>query len=346
MDLSYGLTQMYKTYFTAKPILSKGAIINAVFSERSDGKTYDCKARAIENFEKDGSTLLYVRRWKTEICEKMYSTFMNEWLRNNEEYLMKYDFNQCKTGVQIKLKSEKKFTKWLIYFMPLTMAGKMKSTIDIHNIHEIDFDEYIPLDGRYMQEEMHALLELYNSIDRERFTTKLLILGNKVTLFNPLFNFFDLNFNIEKRGIRTYKDGTLAIEIYANDEHRAARQKSPFFALIKGTQYEKYMFGDVLDKPTIRIMKIPENATLAYAYKTILGCGTLYMTDKGLIVSNKTNNGLSFIVDQIYDIPYKQYTIQMNGINSMLKSLYRQGFLFFEDNKAYAKFEPILRSIK
>ena len=337
---------MYKSYFSSKEILSKGSIFNLVLSERSDGKTYDCKTTAMEDYEKDKSTLLYIRRWKTEITPEMYNNFMNEWLRNNEWADEKYDFNCCKHGVQIKLKTDKKFKEWLIYFMPLTMSGKLKSTFDIHNIHKIIFDEYIPLDGRYIQDEMHILLELYNSIDRERYTTKLLVLGNKVTLFNPFFNFFNLNFDIHKRGIRTYQDGTLSVQIYANDEHRNARKKSDFMKLIKGTQYEKYMFGDVLDMPTIRIMKIPDNAHLAYAFKTVNGSGTIWVTQDLVIISNKIDKSPYYIVDKIYDIPYRQFTVNMYGINSSFKASYRQGLLYFEDNQAYNKFEPILRSLK
>ena len=70
---------MYKSYFTSKEILSKGSIFNLVLSERSDGKTYDCKTTAMEDYEKDKSTLLYIRRWKTEITPEMYNNFMNDY---------------------------------------------------------------------------------------------------------------------------------------------------------------------------------------------------------------------------------------------------------------------------
>ena len=44
---------MFKSYFSAIHVLSKKAIFNIVFSDRSDGKTFDCKARALLNYEKD-----------------------------------------------------------------------------------------------------------------------------------------------------------------------------------------------------------------------------------------------------------------------------------------------------
>ena len=44
---------LFKTYFSARYVLSKNAILNLCLSDRSDGKTFDCKARALEDYEKN-----------------------------------------------------------------------------------------------------------------------------------------------------------------------------------------------------------------------------------------------------------------------------------------------------
>lgn len=337
---------MFKSYYSANKLLSKGSLFNMVLSERSDGKTYDCKYRGLDDYENYGMAHLYLRRFKTEISPLMYNTFVNDLIRLEPTRCEKYDFRPSKYGVEIKKKNEKTYKDWLVYFAPLSMASKLKSTFDINKINEIDFDEYVPLDGRYCKDEMELLLELWNSIDRERYITKLLLLGNKVDLFNPFFNFFELNFDINKRGIRTYKNGQLSVEIYANDEHRNARKNSPFMELIKGTQYEKYMFGETLSKSIIRTNELTDRAVKFFAFMTEIGKGVIFIDDDKIIISNQVDNGLQYIVDKIYDIPYSQVLIKTPNANNMLKHFYRYGNIYYEDKKAYNSFEPILRSIK
>lgn len=336
---------MFKTYYTAKPLLSIGSLFNAVFSERSDGKTFDIKARSMERYEETGKATLYVRRYKTELTKNTYDCFMDELLRVFPQYDEKYDFSSSKRGIMIKKKDEKEFNDFVIYFMPLSISGKAKSTIDVYKIGEIDFDEYVPLDYRYLQEEMNILLELWNSIDRERYEVPLIILGNKVDLFNPFLTFFNLSFDLQKRGIRTYRSGALSIEIYANDEHRHARKNSQFMKLIEGTQYEKYMFGDVLNLPVMRIREIPLEAEIWFGFKTVNGSGTIWIDGDDVYVSNKINKSQDFIVDKIYDINNKQLTVKSTAVNKMLKMLYREGHIYFENKLAYNKFEPIQRGI-
>lgn len=336
----------FNTYYSAKPLLEKGSIFNMVLSERSDGKTFDCKFRAFEDFEKKGTSKLYVRRYKTEFPQAMYEQFMNEFCRVYPEKVYDYDFRCSKQGIEIKRKKCKEYNDWLIYFMPLTMAGKRKSTIDVFRIDEIDFDEYIPNDGRYCKDEMNLIFELYNSIDRERYTTKFLALGNKVDLFNPFFNCFKLNFDIEKRGIRTYKDGTLSIQIYANDEHRNERKNSPFIKLIEGTEYANYMFGGVLNTPTILTSKVDDKAQCVFAFLTSIGKGSIWYFDDKLIISNKIRNDVDYIVDDLYAIKNRQITINETSVNNVLKKFYRYGDIYFEDKNAYNSFEPILKKIK
>lgn len=114
---------MFNTYFSAKYILSKGALFNYVLSDRSDGKTFDCKARALENFEQDGNITVYMRRYKTEITEKLYTTFFDEVISvKGFERFKDWTFKGTKQGVQVK-RGDK--WEWIIYFVPLTMSGKL-----------------------------------------------------------------------------------------------------------------------------------------------------------------------------------------------------------------------------
>ena len=61
----------FKTYYSGRFVLSKNALMSLVLSDRSDGKTFDCKARILEDYEKFGHIGVYVRRWKTEIDQNV-----------------------------------------------------------------------------------------------------------------------------------------------------------------------------------------------------------------------------------------------------------------------------------
>ena len=84
---------MFSSYFSSDFILSKGALTNIIFSDRSDGKTFDCKAQALLDYEKDKSITIYMRRFKTEITQKMYETFFDEVIEK-EKYKR---FANCET---------------------------------------------------------------------------------------------------------------------------------------------------------------------------------------------------------------------------------------------------------
>lgn len=73
---------MFNTYFSAKYILEKKALINQILSDRSDGKTFDCKYRALKDYKEHKDITVYMRRWKTEITQKMYHGFLMKFYLN------------------------------------------------------------------------------------------------------------------------------------------------------------------------------------------------------------------------------------------------------------------------
>lgn len=42
---------IFNTYFSARELLGYKALFNLVLSDRSDGKTFDTKVRALEDYE-------------------------------------------------------------------------------------------------------------------------------------------------------------------------------------------------------------------------------------------------------------------------------------------------------
>lgn len=333
---------MFNTYFSAKYILSKGALFNYVLSDRSDGKTFDCKARALENFEQDGNITVYMRRYKTEITEKLYTTFFDEVISvKGFERFKDWTFKGTKQGVQVK-RGDK--WEWIIYFVPLTMSGKLKSQLNVKKIREIDYDEFVPLDDRYAHNEMTLLLEFWKSVDRDRDTIQLLVLGNKITPYSPFFDYFGLDMQITNEKVRLYRGGTLAVQIYANKEHRQVRSKSKFSMLVEGTEYDEYNEGGVLNALNLKVAS-HVGATYFVSFKTTKGEGTIWSNGRQFIVSTYQRKDGILLVDQMYNTGREEYSINFGKFAQLFKRMYRSGQLFFEDEKSYHIFEDILKKV-
>ena len=337
---------IFKTYFSARYILSKLALFNLALSDRSDGKTFDCKARALLDYEENGHISIYVRRWKSEITEKMYKGWFNEVWENNDEYerFREWEFKYSKSGVKVR-KDKKGQWDDIVYFIPLTMASKLKSQItNIKRIYTIDYDEYIPLDGKYIPDEMEQLLEFWKSIDRDRDVVQLIMLGNRITPFCPVFDYFNIEISITQDKVRLYKNNTLAIQIYSNKEHREKRKESKFNSLIKGTTYEEYDDGGILNALELET-KSRKGFDYFCRFKTEIGEGTLWYNSGQIVVSTYKRKDGFILMDKLYNIVGEKYLCTYGKFPTMLKNCYRRNDMFFESEKAFHIFEKILLRI-
>ena len=335
---------MFNTYFSARFVLSKKALFSLVLSDRSDGKTFDCKARALEDYEIDKSITVYIRRFKSEITEKMYKNWFDELFENAPERFERFknwEFKGSKRGMQVRKNANEEWD-WIVYFMPLSVASRLKSQIsDVYRIKTIDFDEYVPLDGIYLKDEMHLLLEFWKSIDRDRDLVQLVILGNRITPFNPVFDYFDIELKLTKDRLQLYRDGTLAVQMYSNKEHREKREEGRFRKLIKGTDYEDYDSGGILN---ILELKLRERKGLDYlcSFKTERGEGTIWFKHGIMVISDYLRNDGYVITDKQYNLNRKSYMCTFGNFAKNFKSIYRRGDMFFENEKSFYLFEKIL----
>ena len=209
---------IFSSYFSARFILEKNALFNLVLSDRSDGKTFDCGVRALEDYEKDNSITVYMRRYKTEIDALLYNHFFDKIL--NEEKYSKYKFWQFKgsrQGIKVKRPQDKEWD-WIVLFATLTTASRKKSVIDslYARIKTIDYDEVIPMDGLYLPKEPKLLIDFWKTVDRDRDIVQLILLGNRITPFCPYFDFWGISLNIINNNLKFYKNETVAVQIYSN----------------------------------------------------------------------------------------------------------------------------------
>lgn len=334
---------MFNTYFSANYILEKKALINIIFSDRSDGKSFDCKLRALQDYKKDKSITIYMRRYKSEITEKLYSSFFDEVTRlaKYKDEFKDWIFKGSKKGVQVKLPNSEVYD-WIVLFVPLSMAGKLKSQIsEVHRIHIIDYDEFIPLDARYLKDEVLLLLEFWKSIDRDRETTQLLILGNKVTPFNPVFDYFNIELSLTKDKIRLYNNDTIAVQIYSNREHREQREQGKFKQMIKGTPYEDYDNGGILKALNVST-KSHNGFDYMCSFKTAKGEGSIWYKNGAMVISEYERKDGFVITDAIYNTGRQEYMCTFGRFGNNFKSIYRRGDMYFESERSFYNFQDIL----
>lgn len=338
----------FKEYFSSKFIKSKGALFNYIASDRSDGKTWDLKINALEDYDNLGLATIYVRRYKTEMQSGVYNDFFGE-LFSEKKYAEKwgdYEFIGDKKTIKVRRPGEKHFNT-IVYLVPLTMAGKLKSTINPYSIASIRYDEFAPLDGRYLPNEAELLLELWKTVDRDRNSIQLFITGNRIDPFNPICAYFNIDVRIgEKNKLNTYKNGTFAVQVYSSKEHRIERKASKFNDLISGTNYENYEYGGILRQFNLKQAK-RDGMNFWCRFATLLGEGTLwYQGDKILVSEYRRQDGF-ILTDEIrnYENGTQEFSVKSSNFANTIRSAWRNGLFMFETDKAYYIFQDILRMV-
>lgn len=216
-------------WYSPERLLSHNAFLNFVMSPRGNGKSYSAKKRIIKNFLKDGSQAVYVRRYKTELDE-VKDTFWNDISIEfpNLEFEVKGYIGYI-NGCEV------------VHFIPLSTSTNKKSA-SYPKVNLMVFDEYIITKttyNRYLKNEMILFFDLTESVFRSRENCRILLMANAVSFVNPLFSFFDIVPNKDKR-FQTYKDGLICLEMFTSNVFIEEKKKTKFGRLIEGTQYAKY----------------------------------------------------------------------------------------------------------
>lgn len=335
---------IFNEYYTARHMLAKKAIFNLALSDRSDGKTYDCKFRMLEDFAKDGTIGLYVRRFKTEMGSDLYDNFYEEVLETPQgEPFREWEFKYSYYGVKVKKTPDSKWEQ-LSYFMPLTMAGKKKSKMRVLKIKTINYDEFIPLDGQYLPDEPSLLLELYKSVDRDREIVQLAMFGNRISPFCPILDYFGIELDITKEKIKMYRNDTFAVQIYVCEEHREKRKNSRFNYLVKGTKYEDYEQGGILKALNFKT-GVKAGGIYIMSFMSNNGEGSIWNKDGLIIISSQKRKDGYVITEELKNSGREEYLINFGGFRQFFKRNYGANNIAFENQEAYHKFEPILRKI-
>lgn len=220
-------------YYNIAPLLSHNAYISICFSGRGQGKSFQAKKKIINNFLKKGEQTVYCRRNKSEL-ELVKDTFFND----IKDHYPDHEFTV--EGFEGYIDGE-----LAIYFIPLSVSSSLKSA-SFHGVTLFIFDEYVitkSSHNRYLKNEMTLLLDLWETIFRDREKSRVIILSNSVSFVNPLFSFFDI---VPKQGQRfqKFKDGLIVLELFTSDKFVEEKLKTPWGRLVQGTTYGDYAIGN------------------------------------------------------------------------------------------------------
>lgn len=209
-------------YYNPNQMLSYNRILNMIIGARGIGKSYGMKKHVTNRFLKHGEQFIYVRRYKGEL--RKVANFFDD---------VKQEFQK----VELKVKGRQfyingKLAGWAI---PLSMWQSEKSNA-YPNVSTIIFDEFIREkdNSGYLPNEVEALLNLMDTVFRDRENVRCICMSNAVSVVNPYFLYFDLVPNTSKR-FNAYKN--ILVEIPNSRDFSEERRKTRFGSLIDGTEY-------------------------------------------------------------------------------------------------------------
>ncbi len=248
-----------REYISLKPLIDdRDSIFKAVLTPRGDGKTTELKTLALQSFFATGKAAVYVRRWDTEFTDDFYDSFTVNVDTAHPELLQG---KNC----EIKGSRKKLFHLYIdgvkaITFVALSRAHHLKSSFDWVTHRNIYFDEYTPLDGRYLSGEIDRLLELYTTIDRKHYDNYVLFAGNYITGSIQILDVFNVPLPL-KQGLNRSKKRRFCVLYYVNQNNKDLDAVSPLAELTEGLSYNGYLLGGTLYRSNAPLVDVPQGDT-------------------------------------------------------------------------------------
>jgi len=228
-------------YYDPSKMLSYNRILNFIIGARGIGKSYSMKIHPIRRFIKHGEQFIYLRRYKDEI--KKFDNYFNDVAKEFPN--VKFQIKGRKAYIDGKLAG------WAI---PLSSWQSEKSNA-YPNVTTIIYDEFIREkdNSGYIPNEVPALLNLMDTVFRDRENVRCICLSNAVTIVNPYFLYFGAVPDVNKR-FNAYE--SLVIEIPDSKDFSDERKKTKFGKLIVGTEYgDMSLDNEFINDSTVFIEK-------------------------------------------------------------------------------------------
>lgn len=213
-------------FYNPNKLLSLNKLFNFIVGGRGIGKTYAFKKRGILKFLKTGEQFVFIRRFRDENDQARLS-FFKDLITDPDFANISFDTQKNYFYVNNKIAG---------FSYPLSTSYHLKS-VAFPDVTSIIFDEFIPLNMRYLSNEPAKFLELTYTICRLR-DVKVFFLANAVTIANPYFQYFKIIPNI---GSEFTKFDDMVIQMCKNStSFNNAVNASRFGKIISNTDYGEY----------------------------------------------------------------------------------------------------------
>lgn len=250
-------------------VLSYGAIISAVLSNRNYGKTWAFKKRAFKRAMKHGKKTIWLRIFKSEAKEAA-STFYTSADLQRYCGISVYDKETNKNG-NFKQNGNTFFYRpkpsmrwqWFLKIFALSQAGALRSADDI-NTDTIVLDECsksAQVFKRYRGNVVNDFIDIWVSAKREH-SVRCILCGNKEVVNNPFLSYFGVKpLPATFQGIKRYRNGALVVQQINNVAEAQSDFDKKSMALLDQTPYGDYLYKSEY-KATIglKTRKMPASA--------------------------------------------------------------------------------------
>lgn len=310
-------------YYDPNKALSYNRILNFIIGARGIGKTYGYKVYAINRFIKKGEQFMYVRRFKTEL--KKVKNFFKDVQHEFPDHTFKV------VGRELYIDD-----KLAGYAVPLSSWQSEKSNA-YPNVMTMLFDEFIREkdNSGYLPNDVEALLNLMDTVFRNRDNTRCICMSNAVTITNPYFLYFKLFPNVEKR-YNAYE--TILIEIPDSKDFSQERRQTRFGRLIDGTEYGEMSLDNVFTNDSqVFIEKRSKESRFVFGVKyQRMIMGVWVDTKKGLLyISNdydpSSKNIYAMTADDLSENHMLMNTWRNNYHLMKMVRAFKEGYLRFDN---------------
>lgn len=329
-------------WYDVNKTLTHNAMINIIIGPRGFGKTYGLKKKAVQNFIKDGSQFIYLRRYDSEL-KLVKDNLFDDLIVNND-----FPFTLCQCeGDQYIFDGE-----LAGYAIALSRSNYYKSA-SFPFVKLIIFDEFIidtTQNLRYLNNEVRKMLDFIETVARMRENVKVFLLANSLSFVNPYTLYWDIKMPKGKRFSKAV-DGIVLCELVGDEEFREKKKETVFGKLNAGTEYERMSVQNefILDNDTF-IEKRPGNSRYAFCF-TYNGhsYGVWFDPENGKCYISTKVDPSGQIVYAIKTDDHNDTTHLLKGARSSLigqvVSLYKRGAVRFETIQIKAAFMEILKKV-
>lgn len=318
-------------WYNLNDLLSKNRIYNYIIGIRGGGKTFACQMWCIRDFKKTGNKFIWLRRYNTEIDEiKKGNNWCSRTLRE------KFPEDEITTkGKNIYLNG-----KHCGVMIALSTAPRVKS-INYDEYDKIIFDEFL-IDSakstlKYMPEEGFAMDEFYETVDRLRDVTRVVFVGNAISVVNPHFKHNGIKPDVSKE-YTMFQDSV--IHLYTNDEFLKVKQTTRFGRKNKGTSYGEYAMENKFIRDNHSFIAEKPKKDMYYSM-TLIYNRTKYgvwlhlgKDSDSLYIDEKVEDKCTRVVSMSYDDLNEQCKFRkydgMKAHIHQLKYMFNEGKMYFD----------------